>query len=84
MILDIYYKRGDMSLSRGFFVGTISYDDAFFGEPCFIGEKITEEEYMELLKLFDDPNVRWGFDGIVNDEGYEKYLKEIGESELGE
>lgn len=81
MIVDLFYKRGDMSLSRGFFIDVISYDDMFFGKPVFIGEEITEEEYDELLPLFEDPNVKWGFDGIVNDEGYAKYVEESAERE---
>lgn len=77
MDVTIYFKRGDISSSRGLVIDNLTYDDDFFGEPPFWGERITEEEYIELSKYFEAKEKKYGFDGIVDKEGYNKYLKEF-------
>lgn len=76
MDITIYSKHGDMSDARGFGLDVISYDDNSFSKPRIYGEEITEEEYEELSKLFTSDAKR-GFEGVVNDEGYAKYLEAI-------
>lgn len=80
MITSVYYKRGDMSSARGFVIGEIVYNDNSFGKPDVHGQEIDENEYQELSKLFV-PEAKHGFEGIVNEEGYRKFLEKLSEME---
>ena len=81
MIVTIYAKYGDMSTDCGMSLDVISYDDAAFGEPIVYGERITEEEYNELMEEMRRTNAKRGFEGYVNEEGYAKYLAKRAEME---
>ena len=77
MIINVYSKRGDMSSFWGLRVNKTQYDDDFFAKPSIYGTEIDEDEYYSILELFNDPNLKRGFDGVVNEEGYAKYLEKI-------
>lgn len=77
MYTTIYVKVGDLSSQQGLIISDFHYDDELFEKPYFVGEEIDKKEYDYLKKIVDNPNVKYGQEGVVNDEGYLKYMKGI-------
>lgn len=80
-----YFTCGSMSEKEGLTLGrNCYYDDGSFGAGLrnwqgilYKPKEITREEYDNYVRMSVDPSVKKGTVGIVNDEGYEKYLRYI-------